>query len=221
MAIFLGERPEGVYGVIYVITNLVNSKQYVGQTIHSSRHRWSSHSDTNGGSRVLSRAIQKYGVESFVVETVDTADDKLTLDSKEAAWVKDLDTVSPRGYNLTTGGGSSGKPSPETVELRRAALLGHPTSQKTRDLISAAQKNRPLSPEHRAALRVPKKNRTREGIEARKAAVRKAYAEMTPERKREFGQHRVGTRHSPETLTKMREKAQARTLKKREPNGVT
>lgn len=205
------------YGIVYVVTNTVNGKQYVGQTTQEVAKRWAGHtSRSNKQCRALWNAIQKYGAGAFTLATVDSGTDKDDLDAKETEWVSRLGTVSPAGYNLTTGGGSSGKPSPETIELRRMALLGHTTSQETRDLIRAAQVGRPLTHEHRDALKVPKRNRSAEGIQARKVAVQRAYANMTPEDRQKFGQHRVGTRHTEETLAKMRVSAQARAARKRE-----
>lgn len=205
------------YGIVYVVTNTVNGKQYVGQTTQALAKRWAGHtSRSNKQCRALWNAIQKYGAGAFTLATVDSGTDKDDLDAKETEWVSRLGTVSPAGYNLTTGGGSSGKPSPETIELRRMALLGHTTSQETRDLIRAAQVGRPLTHEHRDALKVPKRNRSAEGIQARKVAVQRAYANMTPEDRQKFGQHRVGTRHTEETLAKMRVSALARAARKRE-----
>lgn len=205
------------YGIVYVVTNTVNGKQYVGQTTQALAKRWAGRtSRSNKQCRALWNAIQKYGAGAFTLATVDSGTDKDDLDAKETEWVSRLGTVSPAGYNLTTGGGSSGKPSPETIELRRMALLGHTTSQETRDLIRAAQVGRPLTHEHRDALKVPKRNRSAEGIQARKVAVQRAYANMTPEDRQKFGQHRVGTRHTEETLAKMRVSALARAARKRE-----
>lgn len=204
------------YGIIYVVTNTVNGKQYVGQTTKSLKKRWSGHtSGSSGHCRALWSAICKYGKESFVIAPVDVGSDKFSLDQAEMRWVEKLNTLAPNGYNLTAGGGSVGKHSLETIEKRRQSLMGHPTSQETRERIRASQKGRSLSPAHREALWVPKKNRTQEGIESRKEAIRNAYARMTQETKSQFGQHRVGTKHSEETLAKMRMKAQERAARKR------
>jgi hypothetical protein len=84
------------------------------------------------------QAIRKYGKASFIIVEAATGTDKDDLDAKERRWVALLTSMSPTGYNLTTGGRSAGKPSKETVEKRRAALLGHTISQSTRDKIRKA-----------------------------------------------------------------------------------
>ena len=204
------------YGIVYVVTCTVNGKQYVGQTTRTLARRWRDHTaKTNPHCRALWNAIQKYGVGAFTVAAVDSGTDKMNLDAKEVEWVSRLGTLAPGGYNLTTGGGSSGNPSPETIELRRQALLGRVPTQETKDRIRDALVGRPLTQEHREALKVPKRNRSLEGIEARKIAVRQAYANMTVEDRQRFGQHRVGTRHTEETLAKMRLKAKARVARKK------
>lgn len=208
--------PSVVYGVIYVVTNTVNGKQYVGQTTKTAEQRWKGHTSKSSNCRALWNAIQKYRVESFTLGVVGTGSDKQDLDAKESEWVAKLGTMAPNGYNLTTGGDSGGSWSQETNELRRKALLGRVLPQKTRDLIRAAKSGKPLTQEHKDALRVPKKNRSPEGMSARAAAVRKTYANMTPEDRCKLGQHRVGVPHTEESIAKMRAKAQARVARKRE-----
>ena len=49
-------------------------------------------------------AIEKYGAENFKVEQLDVANSIDELNSKEKYYIGLYDTVSPHGYNLTTGG---------------------------------------------------------------------------------------------------------------------
>lgn len=66
---------------IYKITNNINDKIYVGQTIRSLEKRKSRHlNDARYGSKnPIHRAIRKYGVENFVFETIEKCD-KIQLD---------------------------------------------------------------------------------------------------------------------------------------------
>lgn len=155
------------YGIIYVATNSVNGKQYVGQTTVSLEKRWKGHQPGNGDPghcRALGSAILKYGARVFTLEIVDSGTNKQDLDDKETLWVAKLGSLAPNGYNLTSGGGSAGKPSRETIEKRSLALTGHPTSPETRAKIREAQLGKPFSLEHREALMVPKKNRDRKSV---------------------------------------------------------
>ncbi|MBR3051000.1 MAG: GIY-YIG nuclease family protein, partial [Selenomonadaceae bacterium] len=48
-----------VFGVVYLIWNIVNGKKYVGQTVKA---RFNEHARQNG---IIGRAIRKYGKKNF------------------------------------------------------------------------------------------------------------------------------------------------------------
>lgn len=48
--------------------------------------------------------MRKYGVENFTIEQIDSAETQDELNEKEKYWIKHYDCISPKGYNLTTGG---------------------------------------------------------------------------------------------------------------------
>lgn len=87
--------------IIYKVTNRINGKIYIGQTIQPLVIRWDAH--TRKGC-VLYAAIQKYGKENFTVEQIDTATSRDELDQKEQYWIAHYDCIAPKGYNLTSGG---------------------------------------------------------------------------------------------------------------------
>lgn len=88
---------------IYKITNLKNNKIYIGQTIRPVKSRFKRHiSDAlnNILDTHFSRAIRKYGEDSFIYEIIDTATTLEELTSKETYWIKQLDSIA-NGYNET------------------------------------------------------------------------------------------------------------------------
>lgn len=88
---------------IYVITNLVNGKQYVGQSIEPN-HRFISHisrAKTNSDNTIIHSAISKYGAENFKLEIVEWTED---YNNAEQYWITKLNTISPNGYNMLEGG---------------------------------------------------------------------------------------------------------------------
>lgn len=94
---------------IYLITNQINEKRYVGQTVVGLKKRFARHiSDAKAGEKFyLHRAIRKYGPDRFTVSLLATAKDQKDqkdLDRLETFWIKMLSTRSPNGYNSTDGG---------------------------------------------------------------------------------------------------------------------
>lgn len=89
--------------IIYKITNLINSKVYIGQTIQPLIKRWQRHC-RNGKSTVIGSAIQKYGRENFSIEIIDTASTIDELNEKEIKWINYYNCVLPNGYNVAGGG---------------------------------------------------------------------------------------------------------------------
>lgn len=88
---------------IYKITNTVNNKVYIGQTIRPIVQRFKRHINdalNNVIDTHFARAIRKYGQDNFICEEIDTAlnQDELTL--KEQYWIKFYNSVE-EGYNET------------------------------------------------------------------------------------------------------------------------
>ena len=90
---------------IYVITNKLNGKQYVGQSVHPGK-RWCEHKQrakTRYDNYPIHLAISKYGEENFDFEVIEWTED---YDNREIQLIKELNTLSPNGYNVATGGGN-------------------------------------------------------------------------------------------------------------------
>ena len=143
-------------GYIYLITNKVNGKQYVGQTLRTVDKRWKLHCYNARFAKyrhgVLSRAIHKYGAENFDVKMLQVCTEPL-LNFYERHFIAAYGCMSPHGYNLTSGGDSGGTASAETRRRQSNALKGIPRTQEWKDGISAGNKGKPKSDEHRASLR--------------------------------------------------------------------
>lgn len=86
---------------IYKITNKINGKSYIGQSIHI-EERWKEHIYNPSKSSLIKLALQKYGINNFTFEVIEECDEN-ELDEKEIYWIKYYDTYY-NGYNLTLGG---------------------------------------------------------------------------------------------------------------------
>lgn len=85
---------------IYVITNNINHKQYVGQSTDPQR-RFKSHCSHDKDNSLISKAIQKYGVDNFSLEIIGWFED---YNEKEKEYIKLYRTKVPNGYNILSGG---------------------------------------------------------------------------------------------------------------------
>ena len=82
---------------IYRITNKINGKSYIGQSIHIER-RWEEHCKPSSSS-LISKAIHKYGKINFLFEILEECQIE-DLDLLEQYWIKKENTISPFGYNI-------------------------------------------------------------------------------------------------------------------------
>jgi len=80
--------------------------KYLGQTTRTLKQRKSSHlsSSKKGSTYYLHRAIRKYGAENFKWEVIYNASSEEELNEKETFFIKEYNTNSQDGYNLTEGG---------------------------------------------------------------------------------------------------------------------
>jgi len=167
--------------LIYKITNKINTKCYIGQSVNVST-RWRDHKSSaefvkNGrktikdnGIQVIHLAMAKHGIESFefkIIEEVDTQDQ---ANDKEAYWILYYDSFGKGGYNCTPGGSNAPKTEEwkRKVKATRMANGGYGHSEETKSRMSeewslyhtpeqmekchAANRGRKLSEEHVQAL---------------------------------------------------------------------
>jgi hypothetical protein len=92
---------------IYKITNDVNGKVYIGKTLHSVEKRWKEHikdsKREHNENRPLYRAMNKYGIDNFHIETIEECVEEL-VEEREVFWIKEYNSFGKNGYNATIGG---------------------------------------------------------------------------------------------------------------------
>ena len=91
---------------IYLITNNINGKKYVGQSIDSKR-RFCQHKAMAGKDKhsLLHMAMQKYGLENFSLSILEER--CKNYNEREKYWIEYYNTLEPNGYNLLPGGSST------------------------------------------------------------------------------------------------------------------
>lgn len=100
-------------GIIYLISHIESGKKYVGLTVQTLERRWKYHMEQAKGRYIQSKeslhtAILKFGETEFNISIIDRGITKTDLEAKERKWIKDLGTLVPIGYNISTGGVSGG-----------------------------------------------------------------------------------------------------------------
>jgi len=96
----ISPKSQDIYGVIYLTTNHLNGKQYVGQTIKKGRDL----EQYLGSGVALGRAFKKYGADNFTKEVLKECYTEEELNEAEIAFIKEHKTMRPFGYNIAEGG---------------------------------------------------------------------------------------------------------------------
>jgi group I intron endonuclease len=108
-------------GYVYLITNTIDNKKYVGQCISSDIHeRWKGHLKKSSNCRYLKHAFEKYGVSQFKFQIICICFDE-DCDKYEGEYMNKYNTIAPNGYNLRQAG-NNGFHNNETKEKIRATL---------------------------------------------------------------------------------------------------
>lgn len=151
--------------IVYKITNIINNKVYIGQTIQKLEARWKKHCGKHNGCLAISSAIKKYGKENFIIQQLDTAETMDQLNEKEIYWIAFYNSTNNKiGYNLTFGGKNAKrteetckrigdskrgiKPSEETRKKLREARACRVFSEETKKKISDSKIGKKRSPEY-------------------------------------------------------------------------
>lgn len=94
--------------IIYKVTNKVNGKIYIGQTVRTLEQRKWQHLDCakNGVKTHFYNAIRKYGEENFVFEIIDEASSLQELNELERYYINKFNCIE-NGYNMVDGGNNN------------------------------------------------------------------------------------------------------------------
>lgn len=107
------------YGYIYITTNNINGKRYIGQK--KINRNWKNYL---GSGLLLQKAFKKYRKENFTKVIIDFAYTKEELDIKEVQYIEFFDAVNSDDYYNLQNGGNSCSPTEETKEKIRQSHIG-------------------------------------------------------------------------------------------------
>lgn len=133
-----------MYGYVYLTTNLINGKKYIGM------HKWNKDTidESYYGSGIhLVRALNQYGKENFKVEIIEWCNSREELSQREAYWISYYKApINEDFYNIEDGGFGGHTEyyvQPQTQKQLDALEYGRhlPSSQKQKQKLSAYRKS--------------------------------------------------------------------------------
>src|SRR5208337_989979 len=121
---------------VYILTNLINNKKYVGQSAINIQKRIKRHRCNYKRLRnqPINMAIQKHGWKNFSVYIYECSEED--LDWLEIDLIKILNTLAPSGYNLEAGGNHNKHISEETKRKQSLIHTGSHHANETKKKIS-------------------------------------------------------------------------------------
>lgn len=205
------------YGFIYITTNLVNGKKYLGQKRFS--EGWEEYL---GSGHTFKKALKKYGRENFSRKIVCVCNSEEELNKAEYDLSVFLDVVnSDDWYNLCYGGGSvSGYKHTEEEKQKiseslkgkytgkKSSFYGKHHTEETKAKISGANKGKVVSDETRKKLSEANKGKT-----ISEESKRKMSDALKGENCYLYGKHR-----SEETKNKISETLKGKFVGENHPN---
>lgn len=119
--------------ILYKITNILNNKIYIGQTIQlNHKLRWNSHINNaklNKNGDAITQAIRKYGKDNFKFEIICKVNSIEELNKLEEEYIKTCNSLCPNGYNIKFGGKNQKLPDIVKQKISKS-LKGHVCSKK-------------------------------------------------------------------------------------------
>jgi group I intron endonuclease len=133
---------------IYKITNLIDGKVYIGQTVNYNKRKkrhLNSLKNGNHHNEHLQRAFDKYGEDSFKIELIKKCNIE-ELDKLERYYIRELDACNhDKGYNMMYGGQRYRNFTKEVRLKMSEAGKGRKFTEEHKKRIGLAQKGRVIS----------------------------------------------------------------------------
>ena len=155
--IYKVNKMEKKFNFVYITTNLINGKQYVGD--HSTQIIKDNY--LGSGRPLFENAKKKYGKQNFKCQILEFFSTKLEAFNAQEKYIKEYNTLVPNGYNLSPKGGNqcSGGITEEGRKRISESKKGKKASIESRKKMSDAKKGITLSEEHKRKISESEKGR--------------------------------------------------------------
>lgn len=143
---------------VYLVTNLINGKHYVGITSRGAQERFKGHlwEAYSGSKTIFHNALRKYGIENFKLEVIESNIPQELAEERERYYIKAYDSYYPskKGYNMTEGGnGTVGYVFTDEAKAKMSkAHKGHKFSKERNEHLREVMTGREYKQEWKDAL---------------------------------------------------------------------
>lgn len=191
---------------LYRITNKINGKIYIGQTVQPDKRWWQHRHDAANPTQAIHHAINKYGADSFEFDVIASCKNQDDANLVEEELIKQYNSLvrNGKGYNISLGGAVAPKSEEwkqsmrdyhASLTLEERAEISKKQSEATQQQIATKghpAAGREVSQEQRELLR---KIRLENPID------------YTDEIRKNMSEAHIGVKDSEETKTKKSESA--------------
>jgi len=143
---------------IYKLTNKINGKQYIGQSVNIESRRTAHFRKDHKGCPYLYASMDKHGFENFEFNIIEECGVD-ELNEKEQYYIQELNTLTPHGYNLDSGGQEGKYLSEETKQKISLGITGDKNpmygkthSNETKEFLSIITQDKRASDETKEKL---------------------------------------------------------------------
>lgn len=212
--------PPNQHAYIYTLSDPRTSKiRYVGKT-HNLQSRFYGHFKdrrlTHKGCWIRGLKAEGLRPEMEVIDML-SPDDREAWEAAERKWIETFKAMGFKLTNLTDGGVSGSKHSPETIAKMRAVQSNRPPEILARQVNAMrGRKHTPesialmrlkhanISEETRAKMRMAQQLASADGTRGLKIAAKLRGRKLDPERKEKLRLANLGKKRSPETCERVR-----------------
>ncbi len=182
--------------IVYKITNLINSKIYIGQDKNNNPYYF-------GSGKLIKKSIKKYGKENFKKEILEECLTIEDMNNKEIYWISEFDSTNRKiGYNISSGGAEGDRESGHSIFAREGGVYGYWVDKYGKE--EADNRLEKKKEKLREINRIKKEEGWCHTEESIKKISESSYNRFfSEETRKKMSDSRIGIKYSEETRKKM------------------